>query len=96
MKNGLIEPIEPINVNDLSFLLHTPCGTHRIPLTKPEHLLKSKHFDLLKPVALYVSGWLSSNESENIQAVARAYKCRGDYNFLVKNFMVLACWGIAL
>ncbi|XP_075156351.1 phospholipase A1-like isoform X2 [Haematobia irritans] len=48
--------------------------------------LRTPYFDIQKKVVIFVSGWTTDiNETDNIEAMAKAYNCQGDYNFVYVN-----------
>lgn len=65
------------------FQLRTPCNYLSIPIQQSEQIIEATEFDKDKPVVLFISGWTSTIESDSIQYLAKAYNCRGGYNFLV-------------
>lgn len=70
-------------LDDMYIQLRTPCSNVSVPLKQSEILLDKQEFDVNKKIAIFVTGWMSSIHSDYIEDLARAYSCRGDYNFLV-------------
>lgn len=71
------------DIDQMYFQLRTPCSSLSYLIENAEQILEIKEFDIDKPVVLFISGWTSTIESDTIKHVAKAYNCRGGYNFLV-------------
>ncbi|XP_073830213.1 vitellogenin-1-like [Musca autumnalis] len=72
-------------IEQMSFQLRTPCSSESFPIEEAEKILESPNFDVNKKLVLFVGGWTSTIESNSIAYLAKAYNCRGDYNFLALN-----------
>lgn len=80
--NTIMPSVTP-DMNSLTIRLRTPCEELSFPLMKPEQILESPQFNITKKVVLFVTGWMSSLQGNSVADMARAYHCRGGYNFLV-------------
>lgn len=78
-----INPRISPEIEQMYFQLRTPCHYESFPVNEAERILESPYFDVNKKIVLFVSGWTSTIESSSIAHLAKAYNCRGDYNFLV-------------
>ncbi|ALC48474.1 CG5162, partial [Drosophila busckii] len=70
-------------ISQMSFQLRTPCHRYNFPLLQAEEMWKSPHFDPQKKVVILATGWTTNvNDTDTIEAFAKAYNCRGDINFV--------------
>lgn len=71
----------------MNFQLKTCRGDYLIPIQSLEKLLTHSGFDPSLKTAILVTGWFSNTnstmENDALVAVWKAYKCRGDTNFIV-------------
>lgn len=72
------------DIQQMYFQLRTPCNYVSYPIEQAADILDFEEFDVDKPLVLFISGWTSTIESDSILHMAKAYNCRGGYNFLVK------------
>lgn len=72
------------DIKQMYFQLRTPCNYVSYPIEQAADILDFEEFDVDKPLVLFISGWTSTIESDSILHMAKAYNCRGGYNFLVK------------
>ncbi|XP_065365349.1 vitellogenin-1-like [Calliphora vicina] len=85
LSSGNIDPMVTPDIHQMYFQLRTPCSSLSYPIEQAEQILDIEEFDVNKPVVLFISGWTSTIESDSILHVAKAYNCRGGYNFLALN-----------
>lgn len=83
LNSGRIDPRVTPDIAEMYFQLRTPCSSRSVPIQKAAQILAAEEFDINKPVVLFISGWSSTIESDSIMHVAKAFNCRGGYNFLV-------------
>ncbi|XP_073830212.1 phospholipase A1-like [Musca autumnalis] len=72
-------------LENVSFQLRTPCMKRDFPVTEITKLMEFPEFDLTKKTIVFVTGWLVGLDQDYIDAMAKAYHCRGGNNFLVFN-----------
>ncbi|XP_037937553.1 vitellogenin-1-like [Teleopsis dalmanni] len=71
------------DINLLQFQLCTACNKYNYPLLNAEDMCRSPEFDSKKKVVIFATGWATKvNDSKAINALAKAYNCRGDVNFV--------------
>ncbi|XP_075157305.1 vitellogenin-1-like [Haematobia irritans] len=85
MGSDELEPRIVPNMGEMTIQLKSPCSSISLPINQTENLLLIPEFDISKKVVIYVSGWLSNVDDDKIEELARAYNCRGDYNFMALN-----------
>lgn len=83
LSSDTIDPRVTPDMDKIFFQLRTPCKNTSIPITSAEEILEQPDFDVNKKVVIFVTGWMSSIDSDYIADMAKAYHCRGGYNFLV-------------
>lgn len=88
LASDTIKPRVTPGMDSLTFRLRTPCEELSFPLTQAEQILETSQFDVTKKVVLFVTGWMSSSDADYVADMARAYNCRGDYNFLVRIVLI--------
>lgn len=82
---------EPEIANMRFVLQVSNCGkAERVPLTNPLDLWNSIFFLQDRPTVIYLMGWQTDIESSGPQAVAKAFACRNDTNFIV-SISLLGC-----
>lgn len=82
---------EPEIANMRFVLQISNCGkAERVPLTNPLDLWNSIFFLQDRPTVIYLMGWQTDIESSGPQAVAKAFACRNDTNFIV-SISLLGC-----
>lgn len=74
------------DVEDISIQLRTPCNVRSYPIKELIRIVDDPDFNITKKVVIASSGWLTNaNTSDNmLQGIGKAYHCRGDTNFLVR------------
>ncbi|XP_075156210.1 vitellogenin-1-like [Haematobia irritans] len=85
LESDKINPRISPNISDMWFQLRTPCHNVSFNVQEAEKILESPHFDLNKKVVVFVSGWTTTLNSSSVAHLAKAYNCRGDYNFIAVN-----------
>uniref|UniRef100_A0A6B2EF13 Putative lipase n=1 Tax=Phlebotomus kandelakii TaxID=1109342 RepID=A0A6B2EF13_9DIPT len=83
---GRTEKYTP-NVQNISFVLYD--NEKRIPFNMNEldKLVQYPGFKKENPVVIFITGWLTKDNTENAAArdLAKAYNCRGNHNFIHLN-----------
>lgn len=77
----------PPNLGNIRFTLRTKSKNVVIPLANSIDLWTSPEFNWEWPLVIFVTGWntnLKEGESRPQDAMADAYLCRGNVNFVVK------------
>ncbi|XP_011185244.2 vitellogenin-3-like [Zeugodacus cucurbitae] len=79
------------DLNKMQFQLRTTCHKYSYPLLDANQIWRGPEFDPSKKVVILVTGWTTTvNNSDAIDALAKAYNCRGDVNFVavdIANFV---------
>lgn len=73
-------------VDAMSLVLRTKTSDIMIPIKSPDALRNHTEFDTNNPLVIFVTGWKTNMEqevSEAQNAMADAYLCRGNVNFVV-------------
>lgn len=76
------------NVESMNFVLRVKDQNILVPLNQPEKLWLSPQFNSSLPLIFMITGWTTNyNKSENptLETIYAAYRCRGNYNFVVIN-----------
>lgn len=77
------------DLKKMNYLLKTPQRDYLIPIQTPEKLWNHQAFDRNLKTAFLVTGWFSNvnstMENDALETVWEAYKCRGNFNFVVRN-----------
>lgn len=75
------------DLKKMNYLLRTRQGDYKIPIEKPEELWQHPEFNRNLETAILVTGWFSNINStmeiDAMETVWKAYKCRGNINFIV-------------
>lgn len=78
----------------MNYLLKTRRGDHLIPIQTPEKLWNHPAFNRELKTAILITGWFSNinstMENDALETVWEAYKCRGNYNFVVSVDLVFS------
>jgi lipoprotein lipase len=79
------EPYAQPNIEEMNYVLFTESENISIPIMDSIQLWKHEKFDPKKNVVIMVTGWTTDIEDENEAAgvLGRAYKERGDTNFIL-------------
>ncbi|XP_061386581.1 vitellogenin-1-like [Musca vetustissima] len=80
-----IDPRITPKLNEMYLQLRTPCSNRSVPLSEAQKLLEYPEFNATKRVVVFITGWMSSIQADYIEDMARAFHCRGNYNFLALN-----------
>uniref|UniRef100_A0A1I8N5B5 Uncharacterized protein n=1 Tax=Musca domestica TaxID=7370 RepID=A0A1I8N5B5_MUSDO len=80
-----IDPRITPKLKEMYFQLRTPCSNISVPLSEAQKLLEYPEFDAKKRVVIFITGWMSNIHADYIEDMARAFNCRGNYNFLALN-----------
>lgn len=82
-----VKPVFTPQIANLSFILRTRQANVSIPITNPTQLWESPEFNPKLPLVIFVTGWKTNlliKRSEAQDALAEAYLCRGNVNFVVR------------
>lgn len=84
-----VRPKREPEISQMRFVLQVSnCGkAERVPLTNPQGLWNSIFFSQDRPTVIYLMGWKTDLEGSRPQAVAKAFACRNDTNFIVSILM---------
>lgn len=93
-KNQTPERYEP-QLDDINLQLRTPCEKRGYPLKDPTGLLLDPYFDTNKKTVIFSTGWTTTVDNERHDALAKAYNCRGDTNYLVISYKLHFCTTIS-
>ncbi|KAH8274208.1 hypothetical protein KR018_007768, partial [Drosophila ironensis] len=82
---GILQSKVVPDMTKMSFLLRTngDCKNVSIPLTRAKDLWTHSGFHQDEPTVLFITGFRTSINDSGAGAVAKAYTCRGDTNFVV-------------
>ncbi|XP_011185242.1 vitellogenin-1 [Zeugodacus cucurbitae] len=76
---SLVKP----DLSKIKFQLRTTCKKYSYTLMNAYKILHSPEFDPKKKVVILVTGWTTTvDDTDTIDALAKAYNCRGDVNFV--------------
>ncbi|XP_075156638.1 phospholipase A1-like [Haematobia irritans] len=78
-------PIKEATEDDISFILITPCGRQEFPFNSVDQLRQAPGFNGNRTSVFFITGWLVNPDKEYINDMAKAFNCRGDYNFVLVN-----------
>lgn len=73
-------------IDNMSYILLVDDRKFFVPLKSPQELWSHKEFDLNLPLVILITGWETiANDTNNaaLHAIYSAYRCRGNYNFVV-------------
>lgn len=76
------------NVESMHYVLKVKDENILVPLNEPEKLWLSPQFNRSLPLIFMITGWTTNfNKSTNpvLDKIYAAYRCRGNYNFVVIN-----------
>lgn len=77
-------PIVEPDINAMNFILHgDACSRYSVSLTRPHDLWFSPAFSRNKSMVIFITGWTFTIDNNNSGPLAKAFACRGDYNFIV-------------
>lgn len=82
-----VKPIFTPQIANLSFILRTRQANVSIPITNPTQLWARREFNPRLPLVIFVTGWKTNlliKRSEAQEALAEAFLCRGNVNFVVR------------
>lgn len=87
LSDEYVTPPETPNVMGMNYILLSGFGENRtVPLNEPHRLWTLKEFNRKLPTVIMITGWASDNSIDShrdLNNVWRAYKCRGNINFVV-------------
>ncbi|XP_075156812.1 vitellogenin-1-like [Haematobia irritans] len=78
-------PLNEPNIEKVSFQLRLPCRTIEYPVGQSNMFRYVSQFDPKKRTVVFVAGFFAPPEIYFIADMAKAYNCRGGYNFLLYN-----------
>ena len=78
-----IKPKVTPDIHKMQFQLRADCERLSFPLLEADTMWRSPKFDVKKKVVILATGWTTTvNDTDTIDEFAKAYKCRGDVNFV--------------
>ncbi|KAL9883746.1 vitellogenin-1-like [Glossina fuscipes] len=83
LSSNVIQPKILPDIDQMQFQLRAQCKRQSIPLLRANEMWKMAEFDPSKKVVILATGWSTSiNDSVSIDVFAKAFRCRGDINFV--------------
>ncbi|XP_073831665.1 vitellogenin-3-like [Musca autumnalis] len=80
-----MHPLKTPKIDEVYFQLRTTCKTIEFSIPETKKLLEISEYDVNKTTVIFIPGWMALPTDPFVGAFAKAYNCRGGYNFVVLN-----------
>ncbi|XP_005181771.2 phospholipase A1 VesT1.02 isoform X1 [Musca domestica] len=78
-------PQNPPILEQVYFQFQSACRSREYPIPETKKLLEIPEYDGNKTTVVFIPGWMALPTDRFVSALAKAYHCRGGYNFVVLN-----------